>query len=72
MAMQDYENAEYYIKEASKIDPTNATLYVHRGLLKFQWTGRPEEGVEFIEKAIKLDDRCELAYETLGTLKVQK
>nr|XP_018898023.1 PREDICTED: mitochondrial import receptor subunit TOM70 [Bemisia tabaci] len=71
MAMQDYENAEYYIKEASKIDPTNATLYVHRGLLKFQWTGRPEEGVEFIEKAIKLDDRCELAYETLGTLKVQ-
>lgn len=69
---QAFGKADEYFEKASKIDPTNATIYVHRGLLQLQWQGNVEKGLEFINKAIEVDDKCEFAYETLGTIEVQR
>lgn len=42
-----------------------ATLYL-------QWKSDIEKAIELIDEAIKIDDRCEYGYETLGTIEVQR
>jgi import receptor subunit TOM70 len=69
---QQFEQADGFFEKAIQIDPTNATLFVHRGLLQLQWNGDVEKAVDFIQKAIDMDDKCEFAYETLGTIEVQR
>ena len=49
-----------------------AGLYVHRGLLNLQWKGDINAALLLLEKAIEVDDKCEFAYETLGTVEVQR
>lgn len=50
----------------------SAGLFVHRGLLLLQWKGDINEALKLLEKAIEVDDKCEFAYETLGTVEVQR
>ncbi|EFN76419.1 mitochondrial import receptor subunit TOM70 [Harpegnathos saltator] len=73
---QDYEKADTYFAKALEIDPENANVYVHRGLLQLQWHGNTSSGidkaVEYIHKALEIDEKCELGYETLGTIEVQR
>ena len=69
---QQYEKADSYYEQALKVDPTNANILVHRGLIHLQWRGDVGKATELIEQAIKLDEKCEFAYETLGTLEVQR
>lgn len=64
--------ADSFFERACKIDKENATILVHRGLLQLQWNGNIEEALRYINDAIKLDDKCEFAYETLGTIEVQR
>jgi import receptor subunit TOM70 len=45
---------------------------VHRGLLTLQWKGEIDQAVDMMKEAIKIDDKCEFAYETLGTVEVQR
>lgn len=63
--------AEEFFVKACKVDPQNATILVHRGLLHLQKSGDITEAVKLIKEAIQLDDKCEFAYETLGTVEVQ-
>lgn len=49
-----------------------AGLYVHRGLLTLQWKGDMNTAFKMLEKAIEVDEKCEFAYETLGTVEVQR
>lgn len=69
---QQFEMADQYFEKATKVDPLNATIFVHRGLLQLQWAGNIDKAVELISKAIELDDKCEFAYETLGSIEVQR
>lgn len=69
---QQYQLADQYFEKAMKLEPTNANIYVHRGLLQLQWQGQIDKAMEFFEKAISIDERCEFAYETLGTVEVQR
>lgn len=69
---QEYEQADKLYLKALEIDPSSATLQVHRGLLQLQWKADIEKAVEFMRNAIKLDEKCEFAYETLGTVEVQR
>ena len=69
---QDYAKADSYFLRASKHDPKNATILVYRGLLQLQWQSDIDKAVEYMKKAIDLDDKCEFAYETLGTVEVQR
>ncbi|CRK86326.1 CLUMA_CG000014, isoform A [Clunio marinus] len=69
---QQFELSDDYFEKAMKIEPGNAGLYVHRGLLNLQWKGNMNEALKMLEKAIEVDDKCEFAYETLGTVEVQR
>lgn len=73
---QAYEKADKYFAKAIEVDPENANVYVHRGLLQLQWHGSTisgiEKAVEYIHKALEIDEKCELAYETLGSIEVQR
>lgn len=37
-----------------------------------QWKGDINEALKLLEKAIEVDDKSEFAYETLGTVEVQR
>lgn len=69
---QEYSKADDYFQQALTRDPKNATILVHRGLLTLQWKNELDQAVEYIKKAIEIDDKCELGYETLGTIEVQR
>ncbi|XP_030747196.1 mitochondrial import receptor subunit TOM70 [Sitophilus oryzae] len=69
---QEFSSAEDLYQKAMKIDSTNASVYVHRGLLLLQWKGEIENAVQLMRDAIKIDEKCEFAYETLGTVEVQR
>lgn len=69
---QQYQKADTYFAKAIEKDPENATVYVHRGLLQLQWNANVDKTVELINKALELDEKCELAYESLGSIEVQR
>ncbi|XP_053672782.1 mitochondrial import receptor subunit TOM70 [Anopheles nili] len=69
---QKFEEADGYFVRALNIESDNAQIYVHRGVLQLQWKGDIDEGVKLIKKAIQIDSKCELAFETLGTIEVQR
>lgn len=69
---QEFQEAEELYEKALKIDPNNASIYVHRGLLLLQWRGEIEKAVEIMREGIKIDEKSEFAYETLGTVEVQR
>jgi len=66
-----FDRAEELYVKAAKVDSTNANIFVHRGLLALQARADVNGARELIQKAIKVDPKCEFAYETLGTLEVQ-
>lgn len=41
-------------------------------LLCMQWKQDVEAGVKFVQQAIDIDDKCDFAHETMGTLEVQR
>lgn len=69
---QQFDKADELFEKAIALAPTHASLYVHRGLLYLQWNGDIHKALEYLNKAIEVDDKCELAYETLGTIQVQR
>uniref|UniRef100_A0A182NEG5 Mitochondrial import receptor subunit TOM70 n=1 Tax=Anopheles dirus TaxID=7168 RepID=A0A182NEG5_9DIPT len=69
---QKFDEADSCFVKALAVEPDNAQIYVHRGLLQLQWKGDIDEGVRLIKKAIQIDGKCEFAYETLGTIEVQR
>lgn len=69
---QEFQEADNFYNKATKIEPENAQIFVHKALLQLQWNADIQAAVELIEKAIQIDDKCEFAYETLGTIQVQR
>ncbi|KAG7306234.1 hypothetical protein JYU34_008837 [Plutella xylostella] len=69
---QEWERAESLFNSALSVDPSNATLYVHKGLVQLQKSTDFDKAVKLINKAIEMDDKCDFAYETLGTIEVQR
>lgn len=69
---QQFDKADELFEKAISIQPTQASLYVHQGLLHLQWNGDITKALDLLNKAIEVDEKCELAYETLGTIQVQR
>lgn len=69
---QDFDKSEELYKRAEKIDPNNANLLVHRALISLQSKGDVTSAVKMMEEALEIDERCEFAFETLGTVEVQR
>ncbi|XP_054717790.1 mitochondrial import receptor subunit TOM70-like isoform X2 [Uloborus diversus] len=68
---EQYEKSEAYFKKAGELDPNDPNVYVHRGILMLQWKRDMSSAMEFLNKAIEMDDKCQFGYETLGTIEVQ-
>ncbi|XP_059615764.1 mitochondrial import receptor subunit TOM70 [Phlebotomus argentipes] len=69
---QQYKEADQLFEKSIKMDPGNATLLVHRGILHLQWRGDVETALKYLQHAIEVDDKCEFAFETLASIEVQR
>jgi len=69
---QEFDKADEMYQAGMKVDTHNANLLVHRGLVALQAKGDIARAVELIQAALELDEKCEFAYETLGTIEVQR
>lgn len=69
---QQFQQADLFYEKALKITPENASLYVHRGVMFLQWKGDIDKAMTYINQALEVDNKCLLAYETLGTIEVQR
>ena len=47
-------------------------VMVHRALLALQKTKNVNAAQEAVEAALKVDEKCEFAWETLGQIQIQK
>jgi import receptor subunit TOM70 len=55
-----------------KKDPLNAALLVQRALNVMTWKNEFDESIKMLNEAIKIDETCEFAYETLATIEIQR
>lgn len=69
---QEFERAEEYFRKAEQADPTDPNVYVHLGILQLQWKHDFDKGVGYLQKAIEMDEKCQFAYETFGSIQVQR
>ncbi|KAG1696631.1 Mitochondrial import receptor subunit TOM70 [Nymphon striatum] len=69
---EKYEAAFKMYDYALKIDNGNPNIHVHKGILILQWRQDINEAVELINLGIKTDPTCDFAYETLGSIEVQR
>uniref|UniRef100_A0A4W3K720 Mitochondrial import receptor subunit TOM70 n=1 Tax=Callorhinchus milii TaxID=7868 RepID=A0A4W3K720_CALMI len=69
---QQFGKADEMYDKCIELEPDNATTYVHKGLLQLQWKQDLDKGLELIGKAIEIDNKCDFAYETMGTIEVQR
>lgn len=69
---QQFDKALPILQNMIKGDKKNGASFVHLGLLYLQWNGDMDRCTELIKTAIEFDSKCGLAYETLGTIQVQR
>jgi import receptor subunit TOM70 len=69
---ENYEKAEKFYKIALEKDPLNAALLVQRALNVMTWKNEFDEPIKMLNEAIKIDNTCEFAYETLATIEIQR
>ena len=69
---KSFDNAEKYYKIALDKDPFNAALIVQRALNCMQRTNEFETAISMLNEAIKIDETCEFAYETLASIEIQR
>ncbi|KAG8450369.1 hypothetical protein GDO86_002861 [Hymenochirus boettgeri] len=69
---QQFGKADEMYDKCIVLEPDNATTYVHKGLLQLQWKQDLVKGLDLISKAIEIDNKCDFAYETMGTIEVQR
>lgn len=55
----------------SVLGPSNCPFFIP-SLLQLQWKQDLDKGLELISKAIEIDNKCDFAYETMGTIEVQR
>ena len=54
LAHGDHEKAQYHQERALSLNPNNDLILVQQGEL-LMWLGRPEDGIEWIRKAMRLN-----------------
>lgn len=69
---KEFEKAEKFYKLALDKDPFNAALVVQRALNHMQWTNQFDNAISMLNEAIKIDETCEFAYETLASIEIQR
>ncbi|RWS28233.1 mitochondrial import receptor subunit TOM70-like protein [Leptotrombidium deliense] len=72
MEQQKFQEADEFFLKAIQCDPEDANLLVHRAILLIQSTNNLEKALKLLEKALQSDNKCQFAYEMLGTIEVQR
>ncbi|GFR07346.1 mitochondrial import receptor subunit TOM70 [Trichonephila clavata] len=67
-----YQKAETYFRKAGDLDPQDPNVYVHLGILTLQWKEDCNLALEYLNKAISMDEKCQFGFETLGSIEIQK
>jgi import receptor subunit TOM70 len=67
-----FDDAEKLYRKATNISENNANIWVHRGLLCLAAKNDFEKAINMVKKAVEIDPNCEFAYETLGTIEMQR
>jgi adenylate cyclase len=66
---RDFEKVEFHQERALALNPNDPRLVVQRGFV-LAWVGRGEEGVPWVEKAMRLDpNHPEAYYSNLGLVR---
>ena len=66
------KEADELYRKGLEVNPENANLMVYRALLYLQQTGDADKALKDMNVAVKLDDKCEFAYETIGQIEIQR
>merc|ERR1719319_210496 len=69
---QDFAGSDAMYLKGIELNPANANLLVHRALLAVQISKDVNKAHEAVEEALKVDDKCEFAWETIGQIYIQK
>lgn len=69
---QKYDEADQYFQRTIESDPENAIVYVQRAVLQLQWNADIEKSTQLINTALEKDEKCEYAYESLGSIEIQR
>uniref|UniRef100_A0A6G1SFC1 Mitochondrial import receptor subunit TOM70 n=1 Tax=Aceria tosichella TaxID=561515 RepID=A0A6G1SFC1_9ACAR len=67
-----FEQADQVLLDMSKIDPTDANVYVTRALLQFHMKNDPDDIANMMQQALKIDPKILFAYEILGSIETQR
>jgi import receptor subunit TOM70 len=67
-----FEQAEQVLLDLTKIDPTDANVYVTRALLQFHMKNDPDDIANMMQQALKIDPKILFAYEILGSIETQR
>ncbi|XP_071095664.1 mitochondrial import receptor subunit TOM70-like [Haliotis cracherodii] len=68
----DFTRAEELFTRAESLEPDNANILVHRGLLCLQTSKDANQALTIIRRAVEVDPLCEYAHEIIGTIEVQR
>eukprot|EP00794_Sanderia_malayensis_P011323 gene11323-12509_t len=69
---QQFSEADEKFDKAIELNPKNPATHVYKALLYLQWKKDIDTANKMIREAIRLDDKCDFAYETLASLEVQR
>jgi len=69
---ENFAKAEQFYEKALLKDPKNAALIVQRALNLMTWKNDFELSIDMLNDALKVDDTCEFAFETLATIEIQR
>lgn len=67
-----FEQADTVLQDLSKLDPTDANVYVTRALLQFHMKNDPDDIASMMQQALKIDPKILFAYEILGSIETQR
>lgn len=71
MELGRFQEAIAQFDHVIELDPTNAAIYVHKAVAKYQMEHDIEKVLRLLRDSLKIDDRNEFVYETIGTLELQ-
>lgn len=70
--MGEFEKADNLYAKLIELTPTSGMPYAQRGVLHLRLKQDPEEAEKLIEKGLEVDPRCEMAWELLGQLAMER
>ncbi|VDL60887.1 unnamed protein product [Hymenolepis diminuta] len=70
--MGEFEKADNLYAKLIELTPTSGMPYAQRGVLHLRLKQDPVEAEKLIEKGLEVDPRCEMAWELLGQLAMER